>query len=120
MAALAVAGTILLTVYGQLIIKWQVSKAGALPKSTGDRLHYVLDLATNPLVVSVYVAVAAAGVLWIFAMTRLDLSRAYPFVSLAFALVVVLSAVFFDEPLSAPKLIGVALIMIGVAVGAQG
>ena len=119
-AALAVAGTIVLTVYGQLVIKWQVSRAGARTARTGDRVRYALDLMANPFVITVYLAVGAAGLLWIVVMTKLDLSRAYPFVSLAFALVVVLSAVFFDEPLSVPKVVGVALIVLGVAIGTQG
>jgi multidrug transporter EmrE-like cation transporter len=54
------------------------------------------------------------------AMTKLELSHAYPFVSLAFVLVVLCSAWLFNEPLNMTKLAGLALICIGIVIGSQG
>ena len=54
------------------------------------------------------------------AITRLELSHAYPFMSLAFILVLVLSAWFFHEPVSWQKLAGLALICAGIVLGSQG
>ena len=45
---------------------------------------------------------------------------AYPFVAGSFALVLVLSAVIFDERMTAAKVIGAVLIVIGLIVGSQG
>ena len=53
-------------------------------------------------------------------MTKFELSYAYPFMSLAFVLVLVLSAVLFHEPLTVPKILGVLLIIIGIVVGSRG
>jgi hypothetical protein len=39
-AYLFVATTVAFTVYGQLIIKWQVGKAGVFPDQTRERLSY--------------------------------------------------------------------------------
>ena len=67
---------------------------------------------------------AGAGLLavvsWMAAMTKLDLSHAYPFMSLAFVLVLVLSALVFHEPVNAWKIGGLALITLGIIVGSQG
>ncbi len=46
--------------------------------------------------------------------------QAYPFVSTTFALVLILSAMLFGESLTIAKVAGVALIMLGVFVGARG
>jgi multidrug transporter EmrE-like cation transporter len=54
------------------------------------------------------------------ALTKLDLSHAYPFMSLSFALVALASAWVFPEPLTGPKIAGVVLICLGVAIGSQG
>ena len=78
----------LLTLYGQLIVKWQVSQAGRLPAATGDKLDYLLRLAINPWIFSVSAAFIAA-LSWMAAMSRLELSRAYPFVGLSFVLILV-------------------------------
>jgi multidrug transporter EmrE-like cation transporter len=114
-----VALTIALTVYGQLIVKWQVNRAGDLPAGTWDKVEFLLRLAVNPWVISVFVAAAIAALSWMAAMTRLELSRAYPFVGLSFVLVLILSAAFFDEPLTAWKIAGVLLIVLGLVVGSR-
>jgi len=41
-------------------------------------------------------------------------------IRLTFVLVLILSGVFFDEPVTFTKIIGVSLIVIGIAVGSQG
>ena len=74
----------------------------------------------NPWVISAFLAALFASVSWMAAMTKLQLSHAYPFMSLAFILVILFSALLFDEPITTAKIIGVALVMVGLAVGSQG
>jgi multidrug transporter EmrE-like cation transporter len=112
--------TILLTVYGHLIIKWQVLGAGAFPETPGEKAWFLAKLLTNPWVLSALTALLLAALAWMAAMTKLDLSHAYPFTSLAFVLVLLASAVLFHEPVTGPKIAGIALICLGIAVGSQG
>jgi multidrug transporter EmrE-like cation transporter len=120
MSYVYVACTILLTVYAQIVIKWQVMGAGALPVDPADKLWFLAKLFANPWVVSALAALLVAVATWMAAMTRLQLSHAYPFVSLAFVLVMLCSAWLFHEPLSATKLTGLALICAGIVIGSQG
>lgn len=112
--------TILLTVYGQLIIKWQVLQAGALPANSADKFWFLLHLVLNPWVISAFVAALLASITWMAAMTKLQLSYAYPFMSLAFILVMLFSGLLFNEPITTPKVMGVVLVIFGLAVGSQG
>ena len=114
-----VLGTVLLTVYGQLVFKWQIDEAGSIPPGSGAKLEYALRLLLNPWVISVFAAALIASLTWGAALTTFELSFAYPFMSLSFAFVLLLSVVFFAETLSAAKVIGVALIVAGVAIGSQ-
>lgn len=114
-----VAATVLLTVYGQIVVKWQVAEA-ARHGDPADRAAFLLGLIVNPWIVSALAAAFAAALSWMLAMAKLDLSHAYPFVSLSFVLVLFLSAGLFGEPLSLAKISGVALIVAGVALGSQG
>src|SRR6266700_3147797 len=57
---------------------------------------------------------AALSVLWVWLLTFTPLSRAYPFVAVAFALTPVLGALVFAEPLSACLLVGIAVIACGL------
>jgi len=112
--------TVFLTVYGQIIIKWQVMAVGRPPDSWSDRVSLLLHLLMNPWIVSALLAALLAALSWMLAMTKLDLSHAYPFVSLSFVLVLMLSGMVFHEPVNWYKLCGVALIVGGVAVSSQG
>lgn len=115
-----VLATVVLTVYGQIVIKWQVLAAGAFPAAGSEQLWFLLRLLVNPWVISALAAALVAALTWMAAMTRLELSHAYPFMSLAFILVLLLSAWFFHEPLTWQKVVGLALICAGIAVGSQG
>ena len=112
--------TVLLTVYAQIVVKWQVLEAGEFPLALQDRMLFLLTLLVNPWIVSVYVATLCAGLAWMAAMTKLELSYAYPFMSLSFVLVLLLSAFFFNEPLTWQKSAGVAFIVFGLAISSQG
>ena len=112
--------TIILTVYGQLIVKWQVSLAGTFPASVGNKILFLGKLLINPWVISSMAAALLAGMAWMAAMTKLHLSYAYPFMGLTFVLVLVLSGIFFDEPMNWQKTVGIFLIMGGIALSSQG
>ena len=57
---------------------------------------------------------------WMAAMTKFDLSYAYPFMSLSFLLVLVLSVALFHEPLTISKVVGVGFIVAGIIIGSRG
>jgi uncharacterized membrane protein len=114
-----VAATVILTVYGQLVYKWLADDAGAFPSGTGARVDYVLRLIVNPWMVTVGVATLAAAVTWFLALKELELSHAYPFMSLSFVGVLLLSGLFFGEAVTFWKSLGVALIVAGVLLGTR-
>lgn len=109
--------TIAFTVYGQLAIKWQVLQAGVLPGGLVPKSLFLLRLLLNPWIISALAAAFLAAVCWMGAMTRLQLSQAYPFMALTFILVTLLAGVFFSEPVTLPKLVGLALVVLGLMVG---
>ena len=62
---------------------------------------------------------AAATLLWVRILMTVPLSRAYPFVALAFVLVPAAGYVFFHESVSLRYAAGTALIIAGVIVAAR-
>ena len=115
-----VLATILLMVFGQIIIKWQVLKAGTLPEEIAEQFSFVVRLLFNPWILGGLFLALLSAICWMIAMSKLPLSHAYPFVSLSFVLVLVLSAVCFGESVTWPKILGVSLIVLGVGVSSQG
>lgn len=113
-------GSILLTVYGQLVVKWKVSEAGAFPPELSDKLKFLVTLQLNPWVLSGLFGAVLASWCWMAAMTKFELSFAYPFMSASFVLVSICSVLFFHETLNAYRIVGLSLIVLGIVVSSQG
>jgi drug/metabolite transporter (DMT)-like permease len=64
----------------------------------------------------IYVFSAA---MWIWVLTKVDISLAYPFISLSFIITLGFGVTLFQEPLTAMKLFGTAIIMIGCVIIAK-
>jgi multidrug transporter EmrE-like cation transporter len=111
---------ILLTVYAQFVVKWQVLQAGGLPASPEQKMHFMVRLLLNPWIVTAYMAAFAASITWMLAMTKLQLSHAYPMTALTFVVVVIGSASLFGESITPLKMAGLLLIIVGIFIGSQG
>ncbi len=112
--------TIFFTVYGQIILKYRISHFGQFPKNALDKLVFLLFLIIDPLIFSGFVAAFLASLAWMAAMTKFDLSHAYPFMSLNFVAVLLLSVWFLSEPMTIQKVLGVVLIVLGTVIIARG
>ena len=109
-----------LAIYSQIVMKWQVNRAGASPAAVPDLASYLLRLLLNPWVISGAIATFFAGLAWLLAISRLDLSRAYPFLSTVFIIMLIASAVLFNEPFTWKKMAGSVLITAGIILSSQG
>jgi len=111
--------TVLFGFYGQMVLKWQVNLAGPLPATWPERATYVLRLLLNPWVMSSLAGAFLGMVTWMMALTKAELSYAYPFTSLSFVLILVASALLFDEAVTPAKLVGLGLIVAGIIVSSR-
>lgn len=112
-------GTIILSVYGQLILKWRIAQYGHMPSGLTDKFIFFGKLILDPFIISAFAAGFPATLFWMAAMTKFDLSFAYPFTSLSFVLILIFSALFLEEPVTFPKIIGMTLIVSGIIVGSR-
>lgn len=111
-----VAMTVLLTVFGQLVLKWQVSATGPLPETFSGKIWYLVLALLNPWVLVGLGAAFAASLFWMLALKKLPLSTAYPFTASSFLLILLSATLFFGEPITTGKLAGTGLIVCGIAV----
>lgn len=63
---------------------------------------------------------AVSAVLWLFALSRADLSFAYPFAALGYVIIVIASILFLDEHVQPVTWVGIVLIVAGIVLIAQG
>ena len=109
--------TIFFTVYGQLILKWRMSTIGIiLPNEFLDKIIFLFKLVFDPFIFSGFASAFIASFFWMAAMTKFELSYAYPFMSGAFVLVFILSVLFFNEVVTWQKILGLTFIVIGIII----
>lgn len=107
-------GTIFFTVYGQMILKWRISQFGSLPDPLVEKILFLFKLLLDPLILSGFVSAFIASFFWMAAMTKFDISFAYPFMSASFIMVLFFSVIFLNEPMTWQKVIGMLFIVTGI------
>jgi undecaprenyl phosphate-alpha-L-ara4N flippase subunit ArnE len=77
----------------------------------------IWDLLRTPEFIAALVIYGIATLGWVSQLRKVNLSVAYPFMSLSFVVVPVASAILLREPIGARYWLGVALIVAGLAIG---
>lgn len=90
---------------------FKISADHAKNESTSNIL---LSLMTNLYFLLALVVYCGLTLLWVWILTRVPLSRAYPFVVLAFVFTPFLAWLLFDERIDVWYVAGMALILIGL------
>jgi drug/metabolite transporter (DMT)-like permease len=104
---------------GQLVLKAGMNdiaqKLGPLQLS----VETLISMATNPLLIVGIAIFGVSTLLWLLALMKADLSFAYPFLSLTYIAVLVGGAILFHEKVTLMRVIGFAVIVIGVFIVAR-
>ncbi len=101
-------------VAGQLILKYAISRLSLDMNETGP-LGYYVRLFTTPIVLLGFFMYGLSSLVWLFILSKLPLSLAYPLVSMGYVLVVFFSWLLLREHVNVTRMIGVGVICLGVA-----
>lgn len=113
---LYVFATVILTVYGQIILKWRLGALGTAPAATFEKIKFLLWTLLDPFIFSGFLSAFLASICWMMAMTKLELTKAYPLTSLSPALVFLLGVLLLNETFTWGKVAGLLIIIIGIIV----
>ena len=110
--------TLFFTVYGQMILKWRIMKLGFTIPDSGivDKLMTLFKLVIDPFILSGFLSAFIASLCWMAAMTKFQITEAYPFMSLAPAIVFLLGVWLLGETFTIGKVVGLILIIVGLIV----
>ncbi|MEP6963433.1 MAG: hypothetical protein ABI995_15235 [Acidobacteriota bacterium] len=115
-ALIAVALATMIQVVGQILIKRGADALGPSPSLAETAIGMVTIL---PLFCG-YAMYGLFTVIMVFALRHGELSMLYPIMALSYVWVSIVSVVVFHEPISALQMIGVGVIVSGVAVLGRG
>jgi undecaprenyl phosphate-alpha-L-ara4N flippase subunit ArnE len=105
--------SVVLSAIAQIFLKKGLSnvKPTGLTRGVGG---LVLRVATESWIWLWGLSFLLATILWLLGLQKLDLSYAYPLVSLGYVLVNILSAIFFNERVDRNRWAAVVIIAMGV------
>jgi drug/metabolite transporter (DMT)-like permease len=104
---------------GQLLLKKGMSTMGPLTLTPDQFFNIVWRIGTNPWVVVGLFIYVFGTVFWLSALSRVDLSFAYPFASLSYIAMILGGWLLFSERIDAWRILGSVVIMTGVILISQ-
>ncbi|QWT45289.1 SMR family transporter [Azospira inquinata] len=105
---------VLLNAAAQLLLKAGTTAVGHFAFTLENALPMGLKLAFEPHIMGGLGCYVISVVVWIMALSRVPVSVAYPMLSIGYVVNALIAWQWFGEALSAPKLLGIGIIIVGV------
>ena len=99
---------VLLMVTGQIIFKY------GMKDKVIDSVPAIIKAVLTPVILSGLVVYAFTTFLWLYILSKIPISYAYPIQALAFPIVLIMSYFIFKEVIPITRWIGIIVIFIGV------
>jgi len=111
--SLVLAG-VLLNAAAQLLLKAGTNSIGAFGFTADNVVPVGMKVASNPFIVGGLACYAVSVVVWIMALSRVEVSLAYPMLSIGYVINAVAAWYLFGEALTAQRMVGIGTIVVGV------
>lgn len=108
--------SVLFNVIAQLLLKKGVQVFESLSLSIETLIKLFVSIFTNIYIFSGMICFVMSAFLWLFVLSKLSVSIAYPLGSLGYIFTAILAYFFLNEPLTVAKFLGIFLICLGVFV----
>ena len=99
---------------GQILLKKGMGSMGPLTLTLNQLGSVLWRIGTNPYVIVGLAIYVSGTVFWLTALSRVDLSYAYPFASLSYVLMLIASWLLFKEDITPLRLLGSLIVCVGV------
>jgi drug/metabolite transporter (DMT)-like permease len=104
---------------GQFMLKYGMGKMGPLSLSVGGVPQLIWRIATAPYVIGGLLIYGIGTFFWLITLSRVELSVAYPFVSLNQVLIFLIAWLVMREQISPTRAAGVIVICAGMLLVAR-
>ena len=116
--ALLMAG-VMLNAGAQLLLKAGTNSVGAFEYSAANIIPVGWKLATEPHIIGGLSCYVISVVVWIMALSRVEVSIAYPLLSVGYVVNAIAAYYLFGEAVTPMRLTGIAIIIVGVWIVAR-
>ena len=110
---------VLLNALAQLALKASVSETGIINIDMQSMVTTAGSLVSNLWLWMGLMCYAVSVVVWLLALSRVDVSIAYPMLSVGYIVNAIAAWQLFDEPMNIGKVVGIGIIIVGVYILAR-
>ena len=110
---------VLLNAAAQLLLKAGTNAIGQFEFSVANLAPIGWKVATQPHILGGLTCYAVSVVVWIMALSRVEVSIAYPMLSIGYVVNALAAYVLFGEAVGVQRLVGIGIIIIGVYIVAR-
>ena len=110
---------VLLNAAAQLLLKAGTRAVGQFEFAAANVLPIGWKLGTNPYIAGGLTCYVISVVVWIMALSRVEVSIAYPMLSIGYVVNALLALWLFCEAVSLTRMVGIGVIIIGVFIVAR-
>lgn len=111
--------SILMSSTAHIFLKKGMMTHALNPVQSNGLLSLFWTVGTNPWVMGGMFLHVSALVVWLWALSKVDISFAYPFLALGYVLVSAMAWFWLGETLSLMKILGMAIVIVGILVLAK-
>lgn len=105
--------TVFMSACAQLLLKMGMNKSEANGGLFDDGVMSLIQTLFSPLVFSGIMVYGVSVLVWLWVLSKVDLSIAYPFVGISFIFTLLFGVFLLDESLNVFKVIGTIMIAVG-------
>ncbi len=99
---------------GQVLLKFGVNSIGKINLAWPQIMATISHIFTNVWIIGGITCFVSSMILWIKVISTMELSKAYPTVSISYILVFLLAVLLFNETVSSAKILGLIMVSAGV------
>jgi multidrug transporter EmrE-like cation transporter len=110
---------VLLNAIAQLLLKAGTNAVGPFEFSAANALPVGFKLGTEPHILGGIACYVVSVVVWIMALSRVEVSVAYPMLSIGYVLNALAAWYWLGEAVTPLRLVGIGIIIVGVYVVAR-
>lgn len=105
---------VVLNAGAQLLLKEAMNRIGHFAFSWHNILPIGQQILQSPFIWVGLIAYGFSLVVWLVALSRVDVGLAYPMLSIGYILVAIAGHFWLQEPLTMERMLGIIVIMVGV------
>lgn len=105
---------VILNTAAQLLLKAGMLRIGHFDFELNKLLNISYQVMLNPYIIIGLLAYIISFVVWLMVLSRVEISFAYPLISIGYVLSAITAYYFFNEDLSVLRLLGIVVILFGV------